>query len=135
MICTNKSVALTALLAASVLTHQTAPATAGSVNVTVAPRGESAEAVRTGFLFYNLFRGVKNRARVNQKGSGNGAAISQHGNGNVAEVFQRGRGNSGTITQNGNNNAYGIFQFGRKARTSAVQTGDGNAGFTFQGNW
>jgi hypothetical protein len=135
MTCTRNRIALSALLAASMLVHQTGRADAGSVSLTVTPQGESAEAVRTGFMLYNLFRGFKNSARVDQKGSGNGAAISQHGRGNFAEVFQRGRGHSGTITQSGNHNAYGIFQFGRNARTSAVQRGDGNVGFTFQGNW
>lgn len=113
-----------------------APARAGQVTLRVEPHGETAEAVRSGFQLYSLFRSFKkNRAKVDQRGSSNGAAIAQHGSGNWAEIFQRGSGHSGQITQNGNNNSYGIFQFGRRTSVSRSQTGNGNTGFEIIGGW
>jgi hypothetical protein len=111
------------------------PAAADGIRVTLTPRGEQAEAVRTGLALWGLARDVKNRARTKQKGVGNGAAIAQHGSGNNAFIVQKGKGNSGTITQNGSNNTHGLFQFGRKNRSDIVQNGNGNVGFTIVGRW
>ena len=122
-------VAITAISAAF------SPAYAEGVSITLRPRGESAEVIREGLGFYSLFRDLRNRAKTNQRGSNNGAAIAQHGRGNNAYVFQRGRDNSGTITQNGNHNSYGLFQFGRRNSTTVVQNGNGEVGITLQGNW
>lgn len=126
---------LVSVLSATVMLPALSPAYANGVSVTLKPRGESAEAIRTGFAFYSLFRGFKNRAKTDQRGKRNGAAISQRGRGNSAYVFQRGRNNTGTIAQNGNSNLYGLFQFGRRNSKSVVQNGDGDVGITFQGNW
>lgn len=111
------------------------PAVAEGLRITLTPRGEQAEAVRTGFALWGLAREVKNRARTKQKGVGNGAAIAQSGTGNNAFIVQKGKGNSGTITQNGSNNTHGLFQFGRKNRSDIVQNGNGNIGFTIVGRW
>ncbi|MEQ1712141.1 MAG: curlin [Hyphomicrobium sp.] len=115
------------------------PASAGGrIGFTVSPRGEEAEALRTGLQLYSIARSLnkkKHRARVDQRGQGNGAAIAQHGENNSAGIFQRGRGNSGSITQNGNDNAYALFQFGRKGNTSVSQNGNGNAGARFEWGW
>lgn len=114
------------------------PAAAGGrLGFTVTPRGEEAQALRTGLQLYSIARGMrkKNRARVDQAGSGNGAAIAQHGEGNWAGVFQRGRGNSGSITQNGNDNGYALFQFGKNGNTSVSQNGNGNIGARFEWDW
>ncbi len=114
------------------------PASAGGrVGITVTPRGQDAEILRTGLQLYSLARNLrdKNKARVSQKGNGNGAAISQSGSNNWASVFQRGRGNSGTITQNGDDNAYALFQFGKKQTTSVTQNGNGNVGARFEWGW
>lgn len=113
-----------------------APAAAGgSVNIYVTPKGESADAFRKGFQLYSLYRNLKNEARVNQRGSGNAAGVSQSGNGNNALVVQRGKGHSATISQNGNDNAFGVFQFGKKQKADAAQNGNGNVGFLLQGGW
>ena len=116
--------------------EQSAPAAAGgSLSFAVTPRGETAHVVRDGFRFYSWARDLRNRVRVDQRGSGNGAGVSQSGTGNWAGIFQRGRNHSATVTQNGNDNAYGIFQFGRNTSSAATQTGDGNVGFVLQGGW
>ena len=111
------------------------PAQADGVNITIRPRGESAEVIREGLGFYGFFREFQNRAKTNQRGVNNGAAVAQHGRGNDAYVFQRGHNNSGTITQNGNHNSYGLFQFGRRNSKTVVQNGNGEVGVTLQGNW
>lgn len=123
---------LVALAAISAL-HTSAYA--DGVSITLRPRGESAGVIREGLGLYGLFRDLRSRAKTDQRGTNNGAAIAQHGRGNNAYVFQRGRDNSGTITQNGNSNAYGLFQFGRRNSTTVVQNGNGGAGITLQGNW
>ena len=127
--------ALTALLAAGAVVPATGPAVAKTVSVNLRPHGESAKLVRDGLELYSLFRSAKNRGKVDQRGTANGAAIAQHGSGNFAEVFQRGRGHSGSITQTGNDNAYALFQFGRKGQSNIQQTGNGRAGITLQGSW
>lgn len=111
------------------------PAQADGISFTVKPKGESAMVIREGMGFYSLFRDLRNRAKTNQRGLHNSAAIAQHGRGNNALVFQRGRENSGTITQNGNYNSYGLFQFGRRNSTTVVQSSNGEVGFTVQGSW
>ncbi len=129
------SVAVAAFVALSLVP---APASAGGrIGFTVSPRGEEAEALRTGLQLYSTARSLKkkNRARVDQHGRGNGAAIAQHGENNWAGVFQRGRGNSGSITQNGNDNGYALFQFGKNGNTSVSQNGNGNVGARFEWGW
>jgi hypothetical protein len=78
---------------------------------------------------------LSNSARVDQKGSGNSAAVSQSGHWNWATIFQRGRGHSATVAQTGNNNAFGVFQFGRNTSMDAAQTGNGQAGLMLQYGW
>lgn len=101
----------------------------------VTPKGDDARAVREGLRLYSFARDLRNRAKVDQRGTGNGAAVSQSGSGNWSGIFQRGSGHSATVTQNGNNNAFGIFQFGRNQNTSSVQEGNGNVGLVFEGGW
>ena len=127
--------AVVSLVAVATMSAVLSPAHAEGASITWRPRGEEAEAVRTGLGLYGLFRDLRNRAKSNQRGTNNGAAIAQHGRGNNAYVFQRGRDNSGTITQNGNYNSYGLFQFGRRNSTRVVQNGTGEVGITLQGNW
>ena len=127
--------ALVSLAAVATMSAALSPAYAEGASITWRPRGQEAEAVRTGLGLYGLFRDLKNRGNTNQKGTNNGAAIAQHGRGNNAYVFQRGRDNSGAITQNGNQNSYGLFQFGRRNSTRVVQNGNGDVGITLQGNW
>jgi Curlin associated repeat len=113
----------------------TPAAAAGSVSVTIAPKGESANAVRDGLFLYSWAQQMRNYVRIDQKGSGNGAAVSQSGQWNWATIFQRGRGHSATVAQNGNNNALGVFQFGRNTSIDAAQTGNGQAGLVLQYGW
>ena len=127
--------AVVSLVAVATMSATLSPAYAEGASITWRPRGEEAEAVRTGLGIYGLFRDLRNRAKTNQRGTNNGAAIAQHGRGNNAYVFQRGRDNSGAITQNGNYNSYGLFQFGRRNSTRFVQNGTGEVGITLQGNW
>ena len=132
------SAVLAALIAAAPMTAVPAAArhsNHGGISLVVTPKGQDAEVVREGFFIYSLFKGFKNRAKVDQRGSGNGAAIAQHGDNNAAEVFQRGRGHSATITQTGRNNLFGIFQFGRNTSSSVAQTGNGQTGFVIEGGW
>ena len=114
-----------------------APAQAGSVGIHITPQGRDAEVLRHGLNIYSFLKNQRGRndARVDQRGTGNGAAISQTGTGNRATVFQRGKGHTGTITQNGNNNTYGVFQFGRNTSAAATQNGNGKTGFSFIGGW
>lgn len=126
------------LLASVAMLHIAEPAHAGGqIGFTVTPKGQDAEVIRTGIALYSVARSLrhKNRARVDQQGSNNGAAISQRGQDNWARIFQRGRGNSGTVSQNGNNNAFALFQFGKKGNTNVSQNGDGNVGVRFEGGW
>ena len=127
--------AVVSLVAVATMSAALSPAYAEGASITWRPRGEEAEAVRTGLGIYGLFRDLRNRAKTNQRGTNNGAAIAQHGRGNNAYVLQRGRDNSGTITQTGNYNSYGLFQFGRRNSTRIVQNGNGDVGITLQGNW
>ncbi len=130
-----KRFAVVPLVAIAAITAAFSPAQADGVSLTLRPRGESAEVIREGLGFYSFFRSLQNRAKTNQRGANNGAAIAQHGRGNNAYVFQRGRDNSGTITQNGSHNSYGLFQFGRRNSSTVVQNGNGEVGITLQGNW
>ena len=127
--------AVVPLVAIVAITAALSPAQADGVSITLRPRGESAEVIREGLGFYSFFRDLRNRAKTNQRGANNGAAVVQHGRGNNAYVFQRGRDNSGTIAQNGNYNSYGLFQFGRRNSKTVVQNGNGDVGITLQGNW
>ena len=138
MIRIQKFASLAALLSLVSLPLMPQPAEAGGrVGFTVSPKGQDAELIRTGLALYSLTRSFRknNRARVSQQGSGNGAAVAQHGVNNSASIFQRGRGNSGSISQNGNNNAFALFQFGRRGNTAVTQNGDGNVGLRFEGGW
>lgn len=126
---------VTLLIGITAIEMGTPAAAGGRVSFTVTPRGQNADVIRDGLHWYSFLRRARNQARVDQRGSGNGAAVSQSGNDNVAGIFQRGRGHSATIAQNGNNNAFGIFQFGRNTSTAARQNGDGNVGLVFEGGW
>ena len=128
---------LAALMAAAPMASLPAEARGGSVSLTLEPKGQDAEVIREGFQLYSFFKGFKNRnrAKVDQRGAGNGAAIAQHGRGNAAEVFQRGKDHSATIEQTGNNNLFGIFQFGRHTKSTVTQTGNGRTGLVIQGGW
>jgi Curlin associated repeat len=120
---------------ATAIDAPTPAAAAGSVSVTIAPKGESASALRDGLFLYSWAQQLRNSARVDQKGSGNGAAVRQSGQWNWAAIFQRGRGHSATVAQNGNNNAFGVFQFGRNTSIDAAQTGNGQGGLVVQYGW
>jgi Curlin associated repeat len=120
---------------AAAIDASTPAAAAGRVSVTLAPKGESANAIRDGLFLFSWAQRLRNSARVDQKGSGNSAAVSQSGHGNWATIFQRGRGHSATVAQNGNNNAFGVFQFGRNTSMDAAQNGNGQAGVVLQYGW
>jgi hypothetical protein len=122
-------------IGATTIDAATPAAAAGSVSVTLAPQGESANAVRDGLFLFSWAQQLRNYARVDQRGSGNAAAVSQSGNWNWARIFQRGRGHSASVTQNGNHNAFGVFQFGRNTSLDAAQTGHGQAGLVLQYGW
>ncbi len=126
-----------ALVAAIGLTPlcQAAPAKAGSITVTVTPKGKKAEKLKAGLERLGELQALRNRARVDQKGSANSASVSQDGSGNWLGVFQRGRGHTAVASQDGNNNAMGVFQFGKNTSTKTAQTGDGQVGLIFQAGW
>lgn len=111
------------------------PAHAGSISLTVTPKGDSATVISRGLQIYSWAKGLESRARIAQRGTGNAAGIVQSGSGNSAAVFQRGSGHTGTITQSGDNNVYGLFQLGRNTSSNVTQTGSGKVGFTFLGGW
>lgn len=123
------------LIGMTAIEMPTPAAAGGRVSFTITPRGESADVIRESLHWYSFFQRARNQARVDQRGGGNGAAVSQSGYDNVAGIFQRGHGHSATIAQNGNNNAFGIFQFGRNTSTAARQIGNGNVGLVFEGGW
>jgi Curlin associated repeat len=114
---------------------QAAPAQAGSITVKVTPKGKKVEKLKAGLERLGELQARRNRARVDQKGSGNSASVSQDGGGNWLGVFQRGSGHTAVASQNGNNNALGIFQFGKNTSTRTAQTGDGQVGLIFQAGW
>lgn len=130
-----------ALLAAATpfLTPATPAEAGGRVGFTVTPKGQDAEALRTGLALYSAVRSIrrskKNRAMIEQYGEGNGAAISQRGENNWGHVVQRGRNNSGSIGQNGNDNAFALVQLGKRNNTHVSQNGNGNAGVRFEWGW
>lgn len=111
------------------------PASAGGFSFTYTPKGDEAKAIGAGLKLYSFTQSWKNRAKVDQKGTGNAAGVSQSGRGNVVGVFQRGKNNTATASQNGDNNGLGIFQFGKGNATRASQNGNGNLGLIFQGGW
>jgi len=113
------------------------PASAGSFTLSLTPRGDSAELIRSGLEIYGLANDLKgkNHAKVHQKGRNNAAAVSQKGKGNYGLVYQRGRGHEATLTQAGRNNAFGIFQFGKATNVDVAQFGRGDVGLIFQGDW
>ena len=113
----------------------TAATARGSASITITPKGESARVLQEGLHWYSIFQNTRNRARVDQKGTGNGAAVSQSGRNNWAGIFQRGKGHAATVTQNGNDNALGVVQFGKKTNMTASQSGNGNVGLVLQGGW
>jgi Curlin associated repeat len=111
----------------------TVPASAESRTFVLTPRGQQAESIRETMRIYNWAHGAtRNRAIVDQRGTGNGAGIGQHGSGNFGAVIQRGRSNSATLAQNGNGNALAIFQVGRGNTYDASQTGNGKTGLVVQ---
>ncbi|MEZ5827715.1 MAG: curlin [Hyphomicrobiales bacterium] len=124
--------------AAIVLTMGLAtPASAGSFTISLTPRGDSADLIRNGLQIYGIVNELqgKNKAKVDQKGRDNAAAVSQSGAGNYGLVYQRGRSHSATLSQAGRNNTYGIFQFGKATNVDVVQVGRGDVGLVFQGGW
>jgi len=134
----RKQITTTAFLAAAIsMVALTAaqPVEAGSMTVKVKTNNETARLVGTGLQLYSLYRNEKNRAKVTQRGSGNGAAISQTGSGNAATVYQRGRGHSATVEQAGSGNSIGVFQFGKNTQYSSRQTGSNSNVLVFQGGW
>ncbi|MBR2537277.1 MAG: curlin [Hyphomicrobium sp.] len=139
MISAVKVLSMAALVAAMPLFAPASPANAGSIGFTVSPKGEDAEALRSGLALYSTVRSLrkhkKNRAKIEQYGEGNGAAISQRGENNWANVFQRGRGNTGTISQNGDDNAFALVQLGKRNSSQVTQNGNGNAGIRFEWGW
>jgi hypothetical protein len=123
------------LAVATGLAAVNSPAAAGGFSFSLEPKGKDAKALSTGLRLYSLAQNLRNRARVDQRGTGNGAGISQNGSGNYAGVFQRGHNNSATVAQNGDNNTLGVFQFGRNNSSAVTQNGNGRVGLVFQGNW
>jgi major curlin subunit len=113
----------------------TAPVQAGSLTVTVAPKGKNIEKLKAGLERLSQLAEQRNRARVDQKGANNSASVSQDDNGNRLGVFQRGSGHTAVASQDGNNNTLGVFQFGKNTRTDTAQSGDGEFGFIFQAGW
>ena len=112
-----------------------APAAAGGFSIMLSPKGKEAKAISTGLKLYSFTQSIKNRAKVDQRGTGNGAAIAQNGSGNVAGIFQKGKNNTATATQNGNNNFLGVFQIGKGNNTNVTQNGNGKVGVVLQGRW
>ena len=111
------------------------PAMADGVTLNLVPRGDAAELLRHGLAIYQMICEQRNHARTDQRGAGNGAAISQSGHGNAALVLQRGKENSGTVSQIGNQNGFALLQFGRRNGAQVVQQGNGELGITIQGSW
>jgi len=111
------------------------PAEAGQVTFRIKPRGQDAQALRTGLALYSIFQGFKNRARVVQNGNGNAGGVAQNGTGNGALLVQDGNGQTGAITQTGNGNGCALLQFGRKTSGSCNQSGNGGLDLILQGGW
>ncbi len=130
-----KAAAMALLMGVTPAIYTSAPANAGSVTIKVTPKGKPAKAVKKGLTFLSRVQEARNRVRVEQYGSDNGAYVSQSGGGNWLGVFQRGSGHTATASQDGNNNTLGIFQFGKNTSTNTAQTGDGEFGLIFQGGW
>jgi hypothetical protein len=130
-----KAAALACLIGSSPMFYPPTPADAGSVTVTVKPKGKSAKVVEKGLTILSKIQERRNRARVDQSGSGNTALVSQHGEGNTLGLFQRGSGHTAIASQDGDDNTLGIFQFGKNTTTDTSQTGNGRVELIFQGGW
>lgn len=120
--------------------HVPVPAFAGgSVTVSIAPQGEAAEIIRQGLQIYSIVQQQKtkkkNHARIDQKGRGNAAALSQKGGNNYGLIHQRGRDHTATVAQEGWNNGFGVFQFGRNTNIDVAQIGRGKVGLVLQSGW
>lgn len=125
------------LLAGALAIATVAPASAGSFTLSLTPRGDSADLIRSGLQIYGIVNELqgKNHAKVKQKGRNNAAAVSQQGAGNYGLVYQNGKGHGATLTQAGRDNAMGVFQFGRATNADVIQAGRGDVGLVFQGGW
>jgi hypothetical protein len=130
-----KAMACACLIGWSPMFYPPTPADAGSVTVTVKPKGKSAKVVKKGLTVLSKIQARRNRARAEQNGSGNTALVSQHGEGNTLGVFQRGSGHTAIASQDGDDNTLGIFQLGKGTTTDTRQTGDGRVELIFQGGW
>jgi hypothetical protein len=130
-----RAVALACLIGSLAAPGLSQTVEAGSVTVTITPKGKSAKVVRKGLKVLTRVQERRNAAAIDQKGEGNSALVSQTGQGNALAVFQRGNGHSAAASQDGNNNALGVFQFGRNTSTTASQTGNGKTGIIIQGGW
>ncbi|WP_421852191.1 curlin [Oricola sp.] len=131
-----KTIAASALIAASAFGATVLPASAGGqISIGIAPTNqEQADAMRAGLQIYSIVKGAQNGGLIEQLGNGNAAGLAQLGSGNVGVVHQDGNGHNGTVTQNGNNNAHGLFQFGENTDGHVSQNG-GESGLTFQFGW
>jgi hypothetical protein len=130
-----KAMVFACLIGSSPMLYPPTPADAGSVTIAVKPKGKSAKVVEKGLTLLSRIQERRNRARIDQNGSGNTALVSQHGAGNTVGVFQRGRGHTAVASQDGDDNTLGIFQFGKNTTTNTSQTGNGRVGLIFQGGW
>ena len=130
-----KAMAFACLIGSSPMLYRPAPADAGSLTVTVKPKGKSAKVVEKGLTILSTIQARRNRARIDQSGSGNTALVSQHGEGNTIGIFQRGSGHTAIASQDGDDNTLGIFQFGKNTTTDTRQTGNGRVELIFQGGW
>lgn len=122
---------LAAMTSVAVGNFPTAAAAAGKT-IVLTPHGHPAAAIREGLRIYGWANAARNTATVDQRGSGNGAGVSQYGNGNYAAVIQRGRNHSAVVSQNGNNNALAVFQTGRGRSYEGTQTGNGKTAIVVQ---
>ena len=130
-----RAMAIACLIGIAPVGYASAPAAAGGVTITITPKGKSAKAVKKGLTVLTRIQERRNAARIDQKGNGNSAVVSQTGNDNTIGIFQRGSGHTATASQDGNNNTLGIIQFGKNTSTTASQTGNGKTGIIIQGGW
>jgi hypothetical protein len=131
---TKTNLMAVALVAGLLLLPQTAAADGGA-SILLVPEGESAEVIRHGLDLYRMGRRIRNEVRARQKGRGNGFAVEQHGEDNIAGVLQRGDGHQTSVVQNGNRNAFGVIQLGRGTSSSHVQHGEDQLGLSIEAGW
>ena len=128
----TRALLVAATLGAAGLTGTGTQAAAGTLSLSITPRGtQEAQVLSTAIALYALHRDLRSGADIRQTGRNHAVALQQSGPGHRGIIRQRGDGHSAMLTQQGAPNSQVILQFGRGARADVAQTG-GQSGILLQ---